>query len=318
MITGVFCIYVTFSCRKEGFPGKTPRYVSVCQAEKEKKLMRAYSLWTTDSSQVSFSSPRDPIRIRILHRWRDQSLSYYFSINSHFDSYCFSVFRSSPSFSQAMRSEKNRSPKRPCRLAAVTTTRTDTKQWWVNPNLAAFVVETRGKHLIRCFFHSALPELLFSSDCCLLPPPNRYLWPLTLLFTLVIIQPSSSHPLSLSLRRPPPFCPDTSSHWRWWTGSALRGTSGTTTAHRATRRATGLPRRWTKTSASRWDWWVPPELVRNKSWLVAESSDDGCKSVKTSIGLAFVKGQLLDTLQFNEIKGGEGVFICFFTADDDL
>lgn len=29
------------------------------------------------------------------------------------------------------------------------------------------------------------------------------------------IQSSSSHPLNLSLRPPPPLCPDTSSPWRW-------------------------------------------------------------------------------------------------------
>lgn len=68
-----------------------------------------------------------------------------------------------------------------------------------------------------------------------------------------VIQPSSSHPLNLSLHPPPPLCPDTSSPWRWWTGNAPRGMTGTTTAHRGTMRATDPPKTWTKTSVSRWE-----------------------------------------------------------------
>lgn len=69
---------------------------------------------------------------------------------------------------------------------------------------------------------------------------------------LDVTQPSSSHPLNLSLRHPPPLCPGTCSPWRWWTGSAPRGMTGTTTAHRGTMRATDPPMKWTKTYASRW------------------------------------------------------------------
>lgn len=64
---------------------------------------------------------------------------------------------------------------------------------------------------------------------------------------------SSSRPLSLSHHPPSPLCPDTCSPWRWWTGSAPRGMTGTTTAHRGTTRVTEAPRTWTRTSVLRWE-----------------------------------------------------------------
>lgn len=87
------------------------------------------------------------------------------------------------------------------------------------------------------------------------PPPYRPpVFTITFLsFVPNVIQPSSSHPLNLSLCPPPPLCPDASSPWRWWTGSAPRGTTGTTTAHRGTMRVMGPPRTWIKTSVSRLD-----------------------------------------------------------------
>ena len=81
-----------------------------------------------------------------------------------------------------------------------------------------------------------------------------------------VMHPSSSHPLNHSLPPPPPLCPGSSSPWRWWIGSAPRGTTGTTTAHRGTTRATAPLRRWTRTPVSRWDGPLcrPPS---DTSWL---------------------------------------------------
>lgn len=74
---------------------------------------------------------------------------------------------------------------------------------------------------------------------------------------------SSSHPLNLSHHPLSPLCPGTYSPWRWWTGSAPRGTTGTTTAHRGAMRVTDPLRTWTRTSVSRWEMQKEKPMIHN-------------------------------------------------------